>query len=91
MSLIGPPNLHSRYPQKHGVAVIGWGLEPGLTSAELADPVAARRRIVQLETELAVTRRAVELVREAVPPTTLPSHRGDGRAKARPSRPAAAS
>jgi hypothetical protein len=43
------------------------GLEPGLTSAEHAELVAARRRIAQLETELAVTRRAVELVKQAVP------------------------
>ncbi|MFB4320730.1 transposase [Actinomadura sp. 21ATH] len=44
------------------------GLEPGLTSADQAELVAARRRIAELETELAVIRRAVELVREAVPP-----------------------
>jgi len=44
------------------------GLEPGLTSADQAELVAARRRIAQLEDELAVTRRAIELVKQAVPP-----------------------
>ncbi|TYC07326.1 hypothetical protein FXF65_43290 [Actinomadura syzygii] len=52
------------------------GLEPGMTSTDHAELVAARRRIAQLETELAVTRRAVELVKRAVPPK---GHRGDGR------------
>ncbi|TDB75196.1 helix-turn-helix domain-containing protein [Actinomadura sp. KC216] len=44
------------------------GLEPGLTSSDHAELVAARRRIAELETELTITRRAVELLREAVPP-----------------------
>jgi len=44
------------------------GLEPGLTSGEKAELVAARRRIAELETELRATRRAIELVREVVPP-----------------------
>ncbi|GAA4612948.1 hypothetical protein GCM10023195_55830 [Actinoallomurus liliacearum] len=44
------------------------GLEAGVTSSDHAELVAARRRIAELETELAVTRRAIELVREAVPP-----------------------
>jgi transposase len=44
------------------------GLERGLTSAEKAELAMAKRRIVELETELAATRRAVELVREVVPP-----------------------
>lgn len=44
------------------------GLEPGLTSSEKAELVAARRRIAELETELRATRRAIELVREVVPP-----------------------
>ena len=46
---------------------IGAGLEPGLTSTDQAELVAARRRIAQLGTELEVTRRAIELVRESVP------------------------
>lgn len=44
------------------------GLMPGLTSGEKAELAAARRRITELETELRATRRAIELVREAVPP-----------------------
>ncbi|MGH3750931.1 MAG: transposase [Micromonosporaceae bacterium] len=44
------------------------GLEPGLTSGEKAELAAAKHRIAELETELAATRRAVELVREVVPP-----------------------
>ena len=38
------------------------GLEPGLTSVKQAELRAARRRIAELETELAVTRRANELL-----------------------------
>ncbi|MEU3164651.1 transposase [Streptosporangium sp. NPDC006930] len=44
------------------------GLEPGLTSREKAELVAAKQRIAELETELRATRRAIELVREVVPP-----------------------
>ncbi|GAA2284549.1 hypothetical protein GCM10010402_47300 [Actinomadura luteofluorescens] len=44
------------------------GLELGLTSGEKAELAAAKARIAELETELAATRRAIELVREVVPP-----------------------
>jgi transposase len=44
------------------------GLVPGLTSAEQGELVAAKRRIAELETELRAMRRAMELVREVVPP-----------------------
>ncbi len=44
------------------------GLVPGLTSTEKAELIAARKRIVDLETELKTIRRAMELVREVVPP-----------------------
>jgi len=47
--------------------LIDRGLMPGLTSVEKAELIAARKRIVDLETELKTTRRAMELVREAVP------------------------
>jgi transposase-like protein len=40
--------------------------EPGLSSAEQAEIRAARRRIAELETELEVTRRANELLKEQV-------------------------
>jgi transposase-like protein len=44
------------------------GLAPGLTSAEKAELVAAKRRIAELEAELAVHRRTSELLGKAVPP-----------------------
>jgi transposase len=44
------------------------GLRPGVSSAEMAELVAARRRIAQLEAGLVVAQRAAELLREAVPP-----------------------
>ena len=49
-------------------AEVDAGLRPGVSSTEHADLVAARRRIAELESELAVARRAAELLREAVPP-----------------------
>jgi transposase-like protein len=42
------------------------GLAPGLSSTEQAELKAARRRIAELETELAVTRRANELLKAKV-------------------------
>jgi transposase len=49
---------------------------PGLSSSDTAELV-ARRRIAELETELAVTRRAMELLKQAMPQTcgTRPSPR----------------
>ncbi|WP_306356276.1 MULTISPECIES: IS3 family transposase [unclassified Nocardia] len=44
------------------------GLEAGLTSAEKAELIAAKQRIAQLEAELAVHRRATELLKGAVRP-----------------------
>src|SRR3954470_9629488 len=49
-------------------AEIDSGLRPGVSSSDHAELIAARRRIAQLEAELAVARRAAELLREAVPP-----------------------
>ena len=43
-------------------------VEPGLTSAEKGELATAKRRIAELETELRAMRRAMELVREVVPP-----------------------
>jgi len=65
--------------KKHGVSeqtIYAWrkqdlvdrGELPGLASSERAELAAARRRITELETELAVTRRAAELLKVAVPP-----------------------
>ncbi len=44
------------------------GLEPGLSSAEKSELTAAKRRIAELETELAIHRRASELLGKVVPP-----------------------
>jgi transposase len=44
------------------------GLAPGLCSVERAELAAARKRIRDLETELAVARRAVQLLRESASP-----------------------
>lgn len=44
------------------------GLEPGTSTAEQAELTAARRRIRELETELEVARRAVELLKEQPDP-----------------------
>ena len=52
------------------------GEEPGLTTGERAELVAAKRKITALETELAVHRQAAELLKEA----------NDPKAGSRPSR-----
>lgn len=44
------------------------GLQPGLTSLEKAELTAAKKRIAELETELAIHRRASELLGRVVPP-----------------------
>jgi transposase len=57
-------------------AIYGWrrqeridrGLDPGLNSTEQAELVAAKRRIRELEAELAVHRRAAELLQETSRP-----------------------
>ena len=47
---------------------IDCGLEPGLCSLERAELAAAKRRIRELEAELAVHRRAAELLKEQAGP-----------------------
>ena len=47
---------------------IDHGIEPGLTSAERAELVAARRRIRELESELAIHRAAAELLKGTASP-----------------------
>lgn len=44
------------------------GLEPGLSSTEKSELTAAKQRIAQLEAELAIHRRASELLGKVVPP-----------------------
>ncbi len=48
--------------------LIDTGRLPGATSTETAELAAARRRIAELETELAIHRRASELLGKVVPP-----------------------
>jgi len=47
---------------------IDQGLEPGLTSSERAELAAAKRRIAELENELAAHGKATELLGKVVPP-----------------------
>lgn len=51
------------------------GLEPGTTTAEAAELSGARRRIRQLETELAVATKAIDALKEPTDPNggTRPS------------------
>ena len=44
------------------------GLRPGVSTAESAELAAARKRIRELETELAITKRACELLKEQSDP-----------------------
>ncbi|WNM23306.1 transposase [Demequina capsici] len=44
------------------------GIEAGLTTAEKGELAAARKRISELETELAVARRAVDVLKEQADP-----------------------
>jgi transposase len=44
------------------------GLVPGLSSLEKAELVAAKKRIVDLEAEVAISRRALELLRVSTDP-----------------------
>jgi len=49
-------------------ARIDAGLEAGVTTSEFAELAAAKRRIRELETELAIHRRATELLKEKSDP-----------------------
>ncbi len=49
-------------------ARIDAGLETGVTTSEQAELAAAKRRIRELETELAIHRRATELLKEKTRP-----------------------
>lgn len=44
------------------------GLQPGRTTAENGELAQAKKRIAELETELAVSRRAMELLKEETSP-----------------------
>jgi transposase len=66
----------ARDPGIREQAIYGWrrqeridrGLEPGLSTLEHAELAAAKRRIRVLEAELAVHRRAAELLKETCDP-----------------------
>ena len=60
-------SVHSIYAWRRQEQ-IDLGERPGLTSMEREELKAARARIRQLETELAVHRRAAELLKESVRP-----------------------
>ena len=55
--------------------LIDTGQVPGLTTFEAAELRAAKRRIAELESELAVTRRANELLKEQVASPKVGSRR----------------
>jgi transposase len=55
------------------------GLEAGMSSAEKAELVAARKRIRELDAAVAVHRRATELLKEKLGPKAVRGHRRDGR------------
>src|SRR4051812_31345259 len=59
--------------------LIDTGQLPGTTSSDHAELVAARRRIAELETELAIHRRSAQLLAKVVPPKAVRGYRGDGR------------
>lgn len=65
--------------------LVDTGRAPRIPSGENAELVAARKRIAELEAELAVHRRAAELLDAVVLQKALRSGRGDGRR--RPARP----
>jgi transposase-like protein len=44
------------------------GLQPGLSTAENAELAEAKKQIVELKTELAISRRAIELLKEEASP-----------------------
>ena len=48
--------------------LIDSGLKPGTTSTDNTELIAAKRRIKELESELAIHQRATELLKSAVPP-----------------------
>jgi transposase-like protein len=48
--------------------LVDTGQRPGVSNGDHAELTAARKRIAELETELAVTKRANELLKEAVSP-----------------------
>lgn len=56
--------------------LIDTGQRDGVTSSDHAALVAARKRIASLEADLAASQRAVELLKEAVPPKGVSKRSG---------------
>ncbi len=54
------------------------GRKPGTTSTDNTELVAARHRIAELEAQLAATKRANELLKEVVSPSTVRRRRDSG-------------
>jgi hypothetical protein len=65
--------------------LIDTGQRPGVSSTDHAELIAARKRIGELETELAVTKRANELLKESVGPKGM-GGRHDTRQRRSPGR-----
>ena len=61
--------------------LIDTGQKPGLSSIESAELAAARRRIAQLETELAIATRSTELLKSVAAAKAVRSDRGDGQGR----------
>lgn len=60
------------------------GVQPGLTTAEKGELSAAKKRIAELETELKVARRAVDVLKEQTSQKAARGGRGDRRAEGLP-------
>jgi transposase len=71
--------------------LIDRGLKPGTSTSEQGELAAARKRIQELETELALVKQAAKLFEEGVRPSHLPGHRSGWPARAFRPRSAAAS
>jgi len=56
--------------------LIDTGRREGITSSDHVELVAARKRIASLEADLAASQRAVELLKEAVPPKDVSRRSG---------------
>ncbi|WP_345428978.1 IS3 family transposase, partial [Pseudonocardia xishanensis] len=61
---VGAQSIYTRRRQDR----IGKGLRPGLSSGEKSELTAAKSRIAERETELAIHRRGTELLGKVVPP-----------------------
>src|SRR4051812_24131426 len=55
------------------------GEQPGLTTAEKAELAAAKKRIAELETELAIAQRALDVLKEDTSPKAVRGGRSDRR------------